>query len=529
MRNNGYISQLFVNGGPFVGRDRANAVVTVEKDWFLHEHSVAGKYFANGENEFHVNRRNPVRWFQRADNSQVETVVPNVKTISIDRSLSQDAAGCEIKILNTKMKQNTASSVAYDDEFGDPGFLTFNRGYEKSALDRWGQEINEWHRVLQPGAMLRTYQGYGGHGKTLDNAIVDGNLMQTGTWIVDSVDISANGDLSLKCRDTMALLIDQLIYPPLTPPACYPTQFYNNGGNDANYKDISSIVVLLCLWAGFWLKDDRNRPVVYGNIEQTGFTPDAPISPDFFDKRTIIDVINELKAIVGYISWVDQEGAFHFESKNIWEKGNFRYNGIHTNDIFDLDENTNLMDYNVSVTKASDRSDIYVSAEDPQQNLPGTKSIRHIWRPANPGEAWGTFLRGMNVPMMLAVKADVKLSAMSLMSQLIHLYLWFARRNGSATIPGNPCIDINDQVRILERVTGESFYHYVNGVRSEHDLETGVYTMELSTNWLGTATDWAIVADGSWNIDYTGDRMAVSPEAFAPYKKGWTVRRRGAL
>lgn len=528
MRSNRYINHLFANGGPFIGANRSNAIVTVEKDWFLTEADVSGRYFENGGNEMHVKRRNPVRWFQRANNSQDETIIPNVKKISIDRNLGQDAAGCDITILNTRMKSNNGSMInAKTGDFGDPGFLTFNHGYSQAARDRWGYSTNEWHRVLQPGALLRTYQGYGGHGLTLDEALDAGNLMQTGTWIVDSVSLDSKGGMSIKCRDVMALLIDQLIYPPLVPHACYPPGFYNFGENNFNFKDISSVVALICLWAGFWLKDSKKRPIVYGNIEQTGFTPDSPIAPDFFDKRTCIDVINELKKVVGYIVWVDQEGAFHFESKNVWEKGNFYYTGQHTDNIITLDEKFNLMDYDVTTTKSSDRSDIYVSGVNPQLNLPGTKYARQKWLPAEPGEAWGTFLRGMTVPMMLGVKIDMAESQMNIMAQIIHLYLWFARRNGRAKIPANPCIDINDQVRIMERTTGESFYHYVNGVRSEHDLETGVYTMDLDTNWLGSNENWAIVADGKWNIKYSaGESMAVSPDAYGPYREGKMVRRR---
>jgi len=131
------------------------------------------------------------------------------------------------------------------------------------------------------------------------------------------------------------------------------------------------------------------------------------------------------------------------------------------------------------------------------------------------------------VPMMLGVKVDMPQNEMNIMAQIIHLYLWFARRNGSAKIPGNPCIDINDQIRIMERTTGESFFHYVNGVRSEQDLESGVYTMDLDTNWLGSNENWAIVADGKWNITYSaGDSMLVSPDAYGPYRKGKIVGRK---
>lgn len=532
MRRNGYINDLVTRGGSFTGANKPHGVVTVETDWFLNEESrVVGKYF-NNLDEFHVQRRNPVRWFQRRDNSQSETVIPNVRHIKRDSSLGQDSSACEIEITNVKMKPNEAPRSAASikgNELGDPGYYTFNRGERQPQRDRWHHSTNEWHRVLQPGAMLRTYEGYGGHDKSLSDCLVDGNLMQTGTWIVDDVSISHDGNLSLKCRDTASLLIDQLMYPELVPDACYPTQFYKNSETDYNYKDLSSIVVLICLWAGFWLKDSKYQPKIYGNVEQTGFVPDTPIGADFFDKRTCIDVINELKTLVGYITWVDQEGAFHFESPNYWEKGNFFYDGRHTDEALTLDENTNLMAYSVNVSKKSDRSDIYIASSNPQLNIAGAKFVHHTWPPGLPGEAHGTYLRGMCQPMMVPVKVDMPLNEMNIMSQLIHLYLWFSRRRGQATIPGNPCIDINDQVKINERNTAESFYHYVRGIRSDHDLVKGIWKMDLETNWLGTANDWAIVADGSWNIDYAqGDSVKVSPDAYGPYRNGKAVNRRAS-
>lgn len=527
MRANGFITQLFVNGGPFIGENRPNGVVTVEKDWFLNKADVVGEYFAGSE--AHVDRRNPVRWYQRADNSQVETNVPGVASINIDRNLTSDSASCEIVIINNKEKANMAQparSAVQNKSHGDPGYLTFNRGETQNARDRWGFIRNEWHRVLQPGALLRTYEGYGGHDKELDMALVDGNLMQTGTWLVDDVSLTADGKLTLRCRDMAALLIDQLMYPELMPDACYPTQFYNDSLTSYNYRDISSIVALIALWAGFWCKDARRQPKIFGNIEQTGFTPDSPINSEFFDKRTCMDVINELKAIVGYITYVDQEGAFHFHSPNYWSKGNFFYNGKHTDTFITLDEKKNLLSYSANISKKNDRSDIYVSSSNPQLNIPGTKAVHHRWPAALPGESAGSYLRGMSQPMMIGVKVDMAQSEMNIMSQLVHLYMWFARRHGSAEIPGNPLIDINDQVQIFERTSSESFYHYVRGVNSTNDLQKGEYKMNLDTSWLGTAQDWAIVADGAWNIKYSDNTMYVHPDAYGPYREGMVVTRK---
>src|SRR5690606_32042012 len=71
----------------------------------------------------------------------------------------------------------------------------------------------------------------------------------------------------------------------------------------------------------------------------------------------------------------------------------------------------------------------------------------------------------------------------------------FAQRRGQVTCLANPAIQVNDQVRIYERTTSETYIHYVRGISTSHDLDTGDYTMTLTTNWLGTEDDWIITAD----------------------------------
>jgi hypothetical protein len=69
----------------------------------------------------------------------------------------------------------------------------------------------------------------------------------------------------------------------------------------------------------------------------------------------------------------------------------------------------------------------------------------------------------------------------------------FSYRSNSVTIPGNPAIQIDDQVRIYERVTGETYIHYVSGINSKWDVQTGQWTYTLTTHWLGETpfSDWS--------------------------------------
>lgn len=156
------------SGGPFIGEESANNFyVTVEKDWYL---------TAENEDigEWPVNKR-PIRWWQRADGSQVETDLPNVSTISIDRSLDSDAATCQVQMYNQKMKSNLATSTV--DDLGDPGHFTWNHGLTQDSIARWSQEGNEWAGVLIPNAMIRTYEGWGGGAPRREK-----RLWQTETW-----------------------------------------------------------------------------------------------------------------------------------------------------------------------------------------------------------------------------------------------------------------------------------------------------------------------------------------------------------
>lgn len=206
----GPIWDAWGRGGPFVGDAAPHGRVTVEKDWWLNLQMAAGTY-----------QKCPIRWYQRADGSQVETEVPNVKSIDIDRSIDTDAGSCTIQIYNQKMLPNAAAGSS-SDSLGQPGYFTW-RFRSPEADARWGvQSDDEWLDVLVPDALIRTYQGYGGHSLSLEDALAAGHLVITGTWMVDSVRLGHNGMIEMKCRDMAKLLIEQHLYPPLVPAAQYP-------------------------------------------------------------------------------------------------------------------------------------------------------------------------------------------------------------------------------------------------------------------------------------------------------------------
>ena len=216
--------QLWNRGGPFIGEDGApHGRVTVEKDWLLNTDGTVSTPDA---------KKLPFRWFQRIDNSQVETELPNVKSIGIDRSLDNDAATMSLSLYNVTMDPNSSGS---NKRLGHRGVFTWHNP-SRAARARWNLIAGPWSNVLIPNALLRTYQGFGGRDKSIEDAIADGNIVLTGAWLIDEVLPGTNGMLEIKCRDMAKLLIEQMVYPPLIPFEKYPLNYHR--------------------WTDTWVKND---------------------------------------------------------------------------------------------------------------------------------------------------------------------------------------------------------------------------------------------------------------------------------
>lgn len=208
-----YMENLWAHGGPFIGPDRSDARITVEKDWRL---NLIYNAITNDATKL------PFRWFQRADNSQVETEIPNVKSVAWDRSIDSDAASCTIELYNQKMDPNLTGQ---NKRLGTRGYYTW-RERGMNARTRWPENThNEWTDVIIPNALIRTYEGFGGRGKTLTQALVDGNLFVTGVWLVDEVRTGSDGNIQIQCRDMCKLLLEQQLYVPLMPTVKYPVTY----------------------------------------------------------------------------------------------------------------------------------------------------------------------------------------------------------------------------------------------------------------------------------------------------------------
>jgi len=265
-----------------------------------------------------------------------------------------------------------------------------------------------------------------------------------------------------------------------------------------------------------------DRPGIYGNVESTGIYTDKRIPGDKFDKRTVLDCINEIKQVVGYNVYVDQDGRVHFESPNWWSAGNFDDDGLRIYVTYDeegnftrvnegtagsepfipeINEAVSLTNYSSTLDGDSLRSQIIIGSDVPDEDNPSATSYIKY----NPASATDEIrpgvpaLRNIVRPAVWIDNTFTNKDEQRIMAELINLQIWFSQRTGSITCVANPNFSINDQIRILERNTSETYIHYIRSISSSMDLDSGQYVMNLTTNWLGDSDNWVITGSNIYN------------------------------
>lgn len=275
------------------------------------------------------------------------------------------------------------------------------------------------------------------------------------------------------------------------------------------YDDYTDIVKLLCAWAGFFWPEDGtvldcdgastaynfgNAPFnlgpnidpvlggdygnggrVWGDFEQSGTAGVADLTPSIFDKKPLIEGINHVKEILGFIFHIDEEGSVVWRSPNIWSLGNWvlgsgRTAG-RTAEILTIDERVNLLSLGGKLSGRNLREKIFIGT--PDAKLLG---VADGWNP-NP-----TGLRRVAGWTDQNFKTQEECQ---LMAELTQLRRMFSYRTSRWTIPAYPGLQINDQVRIYERTMAEGYLHYVKTVSSSLDLSSGEYTFSCESHWLG--------------------------------------------
>lgn len=158
----------------------------------------------------------------------------NIRSVSWTRALSQDVADCTITLKNTELTPiGNAEEVSHTGDFDMPGYMTYNRGETDNP---WGfTDDTGWSGVLVPDRLIRTYEGYGSDPST--DAANDPNLLLSGTWLIDSAEYTSEGDITLKCRDVGAMLLHQIVFPPVIPYGEYPLQWDHIRGEQVPARD----------------------------------------------------------------------------------------------------------------------------------------------------------------------------------------------------------------------------------------------------------------------------------------------------
>lgn len=289
--------------------------------------------------------------------------------------------------------------------------------------------------------------------------------------------------------------------------------------HDGNFTgDYAEIIKELCMWAGFTFydPDEAGEPQLFGTIESTGIKTDTEIPADKFDKRPLLDIIKELCEVTAYRFNIQEDGGVKIASRNIWRAGNFDLDGfyIYTDDdgnqvedsdpeatlfIPTIDEAVNMFDYSATLSSESMRSEIIVGTEVPDPKDPSvTGYVRHVPRAATEEVRPGIpVLRNIPRVGLWISQLFENLEEAQLMAELISLNSWFSERSGSTSCIANPCLSVGDQVKIFERNTSESFIHYVSSIKSDNNLDTGVWTYSITTHWLGDEDNWVITSNNA--------------------------------
>lgn len=283
-----------------------------------------------------------------------------------------------------------------------------------------------------------------------------------------------------------------------------------------NYRDYTQVVKWVCAWGGFWWPPQKlgrhfwttnatdkqmvpytdHDPVftngrVWGTFQKTGTVGEADLTVDLFDKKPFMDVINYVRDIVGFVFMIDEWGGVVWRMPNLYKKGNYlapaptnlesRARRERTQDYVTLDEKGTLLEYSTTLSSENLRERIFVANS--------TGKVGVVVRGFNPTYEGFRRTAGWTDQNFKTKRETV------VMADMIAAQQMFDYRRTEVTTPGNPAIQLDDQIRIFERTTNETYFHYVLGIQSSLDNEQGTWTYELETHWLGDDRQDAWVID----------------------------------
>lgn len=303
-----------------------------------------------------------------------------------------------------------------------------------------------------------------------------------------------------------------------------------------NFNDYTDIIKWFAAWGGFywpsedsgnayWTKSDGSTkqvdppsndgslldPIpggrIWGDFQRTFTRAEVDLGVEIWDKKPLMDCIKYVKDIIGYNFWIDELGGIVWRQVNCWKQGNYIMptdGGIYTayedDQFVTIDEGETLLTSSSAMNSENIRERVFVANVNGQ-----TGAVVRGWSPRPSG------LRRVSGWTDENFETDQECHVMA---KLIAAQQRFTFRKNQTTIPGNPAIQIDDQVYIKERYAAEyNNLHYITGISSSFDITTGKWTYTLNSHWLGHDPEGP---DNTWwwHIDGVGDLLDDATRAY---------------
>lgn len=279
-----------------------------------------------------------------------------------------------------------------------------------------------------------------------------------------------------------------------------------------NYEDYTDIIKWYLAWNGWWWPKEASHgarfrnsdgtwtdvepldfePVIHnagniwGDFEDTGTYGPAQLTIDLFDKKPILDAIHYIRDIIGWNFWTDETGGAIWRQPNIYEVGNYvmpvsggKYD-TRTDTILTIDETQTPFSVAITLSNKNIRQRVIVG------DTTGRYAASSAgFQPGYLGSTGELLVSGLRRVGMWTDQNFQSNRECQVMADFITQRQAFEYRTATVTIPANPEIQIDDQIRLKERVAEENYIHYVRSIHSVWDLESGRWTYELRTHWLG--------------------------------------------
>lgn len=225
---------------------------------------------------------------------------------------------------------------------------------------------------------------------------------------------------------------------------------------------------------------------VWGDLMPAGTAPVADLTPDLFDKQPLRSLISQAQDVLGFVSFVDEDGVFVWRMPNRFKPGNWLVkDGVgktHVETAVTIADDGTMLDYQPTLSSQNLRDRLFVA------NTAGTPAVirdSFVPFPSNLRRTAGWSDQHFETAEECQTMADFIATAQK-----------FGFKVGKVTIPGYPAIQLDDQIQLFERTTNETYLHYVRGITMNYDAKSGDWTYTLDTHWLGDQY-------GNWVVNTT--------------------------